>query len=301
LRVIAADLDIERVDDAVERAIAAGEPGVLRVLGYGEVTLVLGWPSDEPEVAVKRLPAFPGRAAVERYGDLLRRYVAVLEERGVRTISTELLPAGSGTSVRPYLVQPLVRGDRLLPEVLRAADPERAALLLGRLAGAVAAAIDENVGMDAQPSNWVVGDDDELTQLDLSTPMLRTAAGRHELDVGVFISIYPWILRGPLRPVAASVMSAYFDRRTVLLDIAGNLTREGLGQRVPAFLEAANKHLPKPIAEDEVRKYVTRDKLLWQTMQRLRRLDRAWQKRVRRRPYPFLLPPPYRYGPQQLP
>ena len=50
-----------------------------------------------------------------------------------------------------------------------------------------------------------------------------------------------------------------------------------------------------------MRRYFARDRRLWLLMQRLRRADRAWQRRVRSRPYPFLLPPPYRYGPPELP
>ena len=296
VRRLNAELDIDRVDAAVETAIAAGSAETLSVLGYGEITLVLGWPPAAPAVAVKRLPAFPSAEAVARYADLLDRYIAMLRDRGVPTIATELKIAGER---RPYLVQPLVPSESLLVRFLGSASPERGATLLARLAQLVDAALDETVGMDAQPSNWVVEGDD-LRQLDLSTPMLRTA-GRHELDVGVFISIYPWLLRAPLRPVAAGVMSQYFDKRTVLLDIAGNLSREGHGRWVPAFLEAANAYVEQPITERDVRRYVVQDRLLWQTMQRLRRLDRSWQRRVRRRPYPFLLPPPYRYGPQQLP
>ena len=293
-------LDIERVDAAVDAAIAAGEPHGLRVIGYGEITLVLGWPADAPELAVKRLPAFPGRDAVERYGDLLHRYIAALDERGVLTAHTELRAVARGARVHPYLVQELVPRDRLLIRVLDDADPDVAGALLGRLARHVGSAIDDRVGMDAQPSNWVVEGDD-LRQLDLSTPMLRTPDGRHELEVTLFISIYPWLLRAPLRPVAASVMSLYFDKRKVLLDIAGNLVREGHSRWLPVYLDAANEYIDRPITQANVRGYLRQDRLLWATMQRLRRLDRTWQRRVRRRPYPFLLPPPYRYGPQQLP
>lgn len=49
-------LDLKRLDAAVETAIAAGDAGDLRVLGYGEITLVLGWPPERPAFAVKRLP-----------------------------------------------------------------------------------------------------------------------------------------------------------------------------------------------------------------------------------------------------
>ena len=48
----ARSLDIELVDRVVEEAIRAGEPGTLQVLGYGELTLVFGWPRERPEFAV---------------------------------------------------------------------------------------------------------------------------------------------------------------------------------------------------------------------------------------------------------
>ena len=70
---------------------------------------------------------------------------------------------------------------------------------------------------------------------------------------------------------------------------------------LPALLEAANAHVTPAITEQEVRRYFARDRRLWLLMQRLRRADRAWQRHVRRRPYPFLLPPPYRYGPPETP
>ena len=66
-------LDIDLVDRAVQEAIRAGEPGGLRVLGYGEVTLVFGWPRERPEFAVKRLPPFRDRAQLARYGDQIGR------------------------------------------------------------------------------------------------------------------------------------------------------------------------------------------------------------------------------------
>ena len=98
-------------------------------------------------------------------------------------------------------------------------------------------------------------------------------------------------------PVAHSVMAQYHDARTVLLDAASNLVKERLDRWLPAFLQAASARVSPPIDEGEVRRYFARDKKLWLLMQRLRRGDRVWQRRVRRRDYPFLLPPPYRYGP----
>jgi len=297
----AAALDIERVDRGVEEAIRAREAGSLRVLGYGEISLVLGWPPERPELAVKRLPPFRDRRQLDRYADLVDRYTAALRRRGVRVVQTELrtVHAGGGEQ-RAYMVQPLVPRERQLNVLLRDAAPQAGAELLDRLAEQVALAVDDELGLDAQASNWAV-EDGGLACFDVSTPLMRSRDGRHELDLSLFLSIYPWALRAALVPVAHSVMAQYHDPRTVLLDTASNLVKERLERWLPAFLEAAAARVPPPIDEREVRRYFARDKRLWLLMQRLRRADRAWQSRVRRRSYPFLLPPPYHYGPPELP
>ncbi len=294
-------LDIERVDGVVEQAIHAGEPGALRVMGYGEVTLVFGWPSERPEFAVKRMPPFRDSAQLQRYGELLERYTAALRDRGVRVLPTELRAASSSDGgPRAYLVQPFVPRERHLNEFLRDATPESGAAVLDALAGHVTAVVDEGLGLDAQASNWAV-EDGRLACFDLSTPLMRSPGGRHMLDLSLFLSIYPWALRGLLVPVAHRVMAQYHDARTVLVDVASNLVKERLDRWLPTFLKATAGRVGPPIEEGEVRRYFARDRRLWLLMQRLRRADRAWQRRVRRRPYPFLLPPPYHYGPPELP
>ncbi|HEX6583640.1 MAG TPA: DUF6206 family protein [Thermoleophilaceae bacterium] len=297
----AAALDIERVDRAVEEAIRAGEPGSLRVLGYGEISVVVGWPCERPELAVKRLPPFRDQGQLDRYADLLERYTAALRGRGVQVVPTELRAAKAGRGgPRAYLIQPLVPRERQLNVLLRKAPPEIGAALLDALAEQVALVVDPELGLDAQASNWAV-EDGGLACFDVSTPLMRSRDGRHELDLSLFLSIYPWALRAVLVPVAHSVMAQYHDARTVLLDAASNLVKERLERWLPAFLDAAGARVSPPLDESEVRRYFSRDKRLWLLMQGLRRCDRAWQRRVRRRDYPFLLPPPYHYGPPELP
>ena len=295
-------LDIVGIDRVVEEAIRSGEPGTLRVLGYGELTLVVGWPRERPEFAVKRLPPFRDVAQLDRYRELLDRYTAGLGERGVRVVPTELRATGAtgGEPPRAYLVQPLVPRERHLNVLLRTAAPETGAALLETLVEHVAVVVDRQLGLDAQASNWAV-EDGELACFDVSTPLMREPDGSDGLDLSLFLSIYPWALRRALVPVAHGVMAQYHDARTVLLDVASNLVKERLGPWLPAFLAATRARTSPPIEEAEVRRYFARDKKLWLLMQWLRRADREWQRRVRHRPYPFLLPPPYHYGPQELP
>ena len=294
---ITAGLDLAHLDAEIERAVVAGSASGLPVLGFGEVTLVLGWPPEAPEVAVKRLPPVADRGRADAYGEVLDAWIAALERAGVRVLDTELhwVPLAGG-HLRGYLVQPLIERDRLLNHVLRRAGEPEGAALLERLAEAVCAAVDEHIGLDAQAANWVV-EDGELRCLDVSTPMLRDDAGHDRLDLELFLAAYPWALRRALAPVAHHVIAQYHHPRGVLLDTASNLVKERLERWVPVLLAAARPRLESPIDGGEVRRYFTRDRRLWLTMQYLRRADRAWQRRVRRRPYPFLMPPPYRYGP----
>jgi len=80
----------------------------------------------------------------------------------------------------------------------------------------------------------------------------------------------------------------------VILDLAGNLLKEGLERQLVWALEVSNGLATDeergPITPEEARAYYQDDARTWALLQRLRRVDRAWQRKVRRRSYPFLLP-----------
>jgi len=291
------DVDVEHLDATVEGAIRAGAPRGLQVLGYGELTLVIGWPAEQPVLAVKRLPPFPNHERLDAYAGLLERYVEILRERGVWVAQTEIRShPGARGFVHAYIVQPLVPRTRLLNVILLDAAVEQAKGLLNAIVENVYRCVDDEVGFDAQAANWWV-EDGTLGYFDISTPMLRDEDGRERLDVSLFLSVYPWCARPVLARIAPGVMAQYHDPRTVLLDFASNLHKEGLDRHVPALLDAANRRLERPLTTTDVRRYFRQDKLLWALMQRLRLADRAWQRHARHRPYPLLLPPRYRYGP----
>jgi Family of unknown function (DUF6206) len=274
------------VGSALERADAAG----LRVLGYGEISLVLGWPADEPRWACKRLPPFPSADAADRYTGVFGRYLEEIGRRGIRVLETEIgRVALREGRVAVYCVQPVLSGDSLATAIVRRDDGDVPALL-GDIVDSALAVVDERVGLDAQLSNWAVCDG-RLTYFDVTTPMLRADDGSSDLDTDVFLASLPWLLRGGVRRfVLPEILDRYHERRTVILDLAANLTKERLESWIPTVLEAAADRLESPLTVDEVRRDYRSDARTWKLLQAVRRADRSWQRRVRRRQYPFLLP-----------
>ncbi len=284
--------DLDRLEAAFEEAFATGGHGDLDVVGYGEISCVVAWPSPGGLAVCKRLPPFSSAARLDAYSALFRDYVAQLEHAGIRVLPTTLQTVG-GDGVRvAYLVQPALPEGELMPAVLASASEKEAVGLLDAMAAAAAQAICATVGFDAQVSNWALCDG-ELFYFDLTTPMLRAADGRDLLDTRLFVASLPWPARWPVqRFLARSILDEYFDRRTALLNLLANLIKERLRGLLPAALDVVNRHVAPPITPREVERYYRSDARLWAVLQRLRRVDRAWQLRVRRRPYPFLLPGP---------
>ena len=287
------DDELRRLEDLVEAALSSGDERGLPVLGYGEISLVLSWPPGGGRFACKRLPPFRSRERLDAYRATLDDYLKALGAAGVRVVETEMRAVElHDGSVAGYVVQPMLPADHLATTTLRPADPEAGHPLIEAVASAAAAAVGPHLGLDAQLANWT-WDGDELTYFDVSTPLIWSPEGDSQLDLDLLADAYPAILRWPLRRfVAPGILDTYRDLRKVYLDLAGNLLKERLEGWLPAFLDRFNAHLDEPLTEDEVRRHYRSDARLWAALLRIRRLDRAWRRRVRRRPYPFLLPGP---------
>jgi len=277
---------LERLEADAE-ANLSGNTGIsLDILGYGEISTVLRAEGLDGPVAAKRLPAMTGEQLSE-YKEILAQYLDDLRARGVRPVDSAVFSVGTDPYT-PYCVQPLQ--PLLLVDELRTADTETIDRRVQQLVEIVVGAVDGWLGLDGQISNWAV-DGDELLYIDVTTPLLRDAAGKDELDTDLFIASLPWALRGSVRRfLLDEILSHYYDPRAVLLDMAGNLAKERLAQVLEPLLRAANRVVAPPITTDEAMKYYRTDARMWELLQRLRQADRWWQKTARRRTYPFLLP-----------
>ena len=283
--------DLRRLDDLVERALSSGDESGLPVLGYGEISLVLGWPPGDGRFACKRLPPFRSRERLDAYRETLDDYLVALGSAGVQVVETEMRAVERDDgSVAGYVVQPMLPADQLATAILRPADPKAGHPLIEAVASAVAATVGPRLGLDAQLANWTWGGD-ELTYFDVSTPLIWSPDGDSRLDLDLLAEAFPAVLRWPLRRfVAPGILDTYRDLRKVYLDLAANLVKERLEGWLPLFLDRFNARLDEPLTEDEVRRYYRSDSRLWAALLWIRRLDRAWRRRVRRRTYPFLLP-----------
>lgn len=293
-RPVAAGLPDEALrglDEDVEAALGAGDESALPILGYGEISLVLGWPPEEPRFACKRLPLFATRSRFDAYGRTLEAYLDALRRVGIRVVETDLrsVSRDDGTVVG-YVVQPVLPAEELATAILGREDPDSGHPLVAAVVDTVAAAVSPTVGLDAQLSNWT-WEGSRLTYLDVSTPLLWSDEGRPLLDLELLSRAIPWALRGALRRlVVPGIVETYRDLRKVYLDLCGNLIKERLDRWLPAFLDQIGRRVDIPLTAAEVRRYYQSDARLWAMLLRIRRLDRAWQLGVRRRPYPFLLP-----------
>lgn len=284
--------ELAMLETEVRRALTTGDESGLRVLGYGEISLVVGWPTDTPAWACKRLPPFPDRASFDRYARTVVDYIAALGAHGLDVVETEVLAApGPDGTVVGYAVQPVLAAASVLaPRVLAASDPVQGHPLVDAVVTTTVGVLGPRLGFDAQLSNWV-WEDGRLRYLDITTPFRFSEDGALQMDMGLLLAALPWAMRAAVgRFVVPDVLDRFRDPRRTLVDICGNLLKERLDAWLPWFVEAANAHVTPAITEAEVRKFYASDARLWSVMLRLRRLDRAWQRRVRRRTYPFLLP-----------
>lgn len=279
------------LEQALRRALETGDESGLVVLGYGEISCVLGCSFLGREYACKRLPPFPSADHFGRYSDQFHQYVQRLRDAGVPVLGSRLFQLPGSDGISAFCVQPRLPKEALLPNWMRSISRADAERLFEKLLAFILGSVKPALGLDGQLSNWILADG-EPAYLDVTTPMMRDEKGRECLDTDIFLASLPWLLRGPVRAfLMSSILDKYYEPRGVVLDLIGNLHKEKLDALIGPFLDLANRHFSsRPIQEAEIKRYYEDDARMWAFLQRLRRLDRAWQRKVRGRVYPFLLP-----------
>lgn len=280
--------ELADMEAQVALALETDDRSNIDVLGYGEISTVLRLEAGGEAFACKRLPPFPGDS-LTGYRDALTTYLAALGNKGIVPATSTIEVVNPGPSEVVYCIQPME--ETLLVDRLRGADLAEVEAITRRLVATIAGTIDDRLGVDAQLSNWALRPDGTFVYLDVTTPMVRNRAGEDMLDFRLVIASLPAFLRPVVhRFLLGEILSHYYSPRAALLDLVGNLKKERLEHTMDTILSLVNEVVDPPITRKEIDRYYRMDALMWEVLQRLRLADRWWQRRVRRRRYPFLLP-----------
>ena len=271
-------------------AIRSGDRSSVRLLGHGEISIVLGWPTAAPECALKRVPPFRSAAAAQDYVAVCERNFALLRDAGVPIWPTELLvhPRDDGRHV-VYHRQPIADSMQIGSNVLRAAPPADSHPLLDAIVRHTAAVVGPRIGFDVQVANWL-WDGASAAQIDFTSPFLLNEAGDDLLfDTRGFAAEYPWIVRGYLRRELLQLVRRFTTPEGAIGDMVANLHKEGLQQWAAPALRSAKDQLGVTIDPDVPLKMFAADRKLMPFTLRLRKMQRVWMLRTGRS-YDSLLP-----------
>jgi hypothetical protein len=282
--------EIEQLDASVVTALDTRDNSGLNVVGYGELSIALGFPADAPEVVCK--PSGPYTPAeLDQYVSVIGHYLEALADAGVDVVPTSLMSVQRGDQLVAYQVQPLLEPDSIADRVLAAAEPDAEHPFLVALAEIVGSLTDR-VSIDSQVPNWS-WDGETATSIDIGTPFFWDDCGAPMFDVKPLFRAIPAPLRTFAMQDVGKLLERYKQPRNVAADVVAMLWRIGLDHWVQPALSAFNSRLQlaTPIGVAEARAIMAADRKAMPRLKQLQKMERAWVTTVRRRRYDYFVQP----------
>jgi hypothetical protein len=313
-------IDIE-VLKKLERSIDIYNPEhgevPIKVLGFGEISLVFELLNDVEPIAYKRIPIFDNEKQVDRHIWAYNEYNRLLiQDVGLNLPEYDVAWfKDDDDKIQFYCVQEKISADSVGNRVIHQVnenDVETLVLLAMKEMKKVwdysknHESID--LGLDGQISNFaVIGYDPnnpkidmntKLVYIDTSTPMFRTD-GEEAMDAELFLKSTPSFLRFLVKAMFLDeVVDRYYDWRLVTIDLIANFYKEQKPELIPGIIQKVNDFFAneasdfemEPITLLEVQKYYKNDKRIWVIFQNARKLDRFIKTKILRKRYEFYLP-----------
>ncbi|MFZ4718990.1 MAG: DUF6206 family protein [Ilumatobacteraceae bacterium] len=282
--------DLEQVEAAIGSAIRTRTSHGVRLLGHGEISIVLGWPAEQPQHALKRVPPFRTQAAAEQYIAVCEAFLAHLSGAGVPILHTTLhTTTRADGAVVVFHRQPVADSVHLGTNVLRSTAPDADHPLLAAIVSHAQAVVeDRRIGFDVQAANWL-WDGQTARQLDFTSPFVLNDTGDDlQFDTTGFLREYPAALRGYLKKELLALILRYTRPEGAIGDMVGNLFKEDLEPWVDPAIEAARRAGVVIRREDAQKMYDDDRKLLPLTL-RMKKGQRWWLQHTGRR-YDSMLP-----------
>lgn len=289
----------------------------IKILGYGEISLVFEIINDPEHLAYKRLPIFKDEELARDHEHIFKEYNRILKEDlkidtppfdvvWFKNEKGKIIFYGIQEKLLPESV-----GNKVIHQVSEK-EVETLVLLAMREMKKVWSFNRENenieVGLDAQISNFAVADYDpenpkvdessKLLYIDTVPPFYREE-GEEAMEIALLTRSVPWLLRGITNAIfLQDIIDGYYDWRTTTIDLIANFYKEQRPELVPGLVEVINKFFIEeakefdidPITLEEVKKYYKLDKFIWRLFLGVRKFDRFIKTKIFRRKYPFYLP-----------
>jgi len=259
--------DLTQLEADVRRALDHHDYQALSIVGFGEVSVGLGWPTAQPAWVCKRTPPFSA-AEFDAYRDLVNTYVAELRASGVDVVDTDVVGVRRNHDTIGYVVQPLLAKETLGRQVLAAATPDPLHPYVQAVVQTIGC-VSDRISIDAQITNFA-WDGHKATLLDVGT--------------------IPAPMRSMMRNELTDVVARWKTPRAVGTDIVANLLREGLDEWVDPMIAALATEVPgEPISRADAEASLDEDLKTFPKIVKLKRVQRLFQTRVRRQPYDFFI------------
>ncbi|TFF89360.1 MAG: hypothetical protein EU548_07605 [Promethearchaeota archaeon] len=291
----------------------------IKILGFGEISLVFEILGDNSNIAFKRIPIFDTEEQVRRHIWAYNEYNRILRDEIGLTIpdyDTAWFRRENG-KIAFYCIQekinPASVGHKVIHQFSSIDDLENLILLALREMQKVWKFNKTNkkgleVGLDGQISNFAllkhntlkprVEKNTGLLFLDTSTPMFRIN-GKEAMEAVLFLKSTPFFLSWLIKAVfLEDVVGRYYDWRRVTIDLIANFFKEQKPEIIPRLIKLANSFFKteasefeiEPITLKEVIDYYKEDKMIWVIFQNARRIDRYIKIKLLKKEYDFYLP-----------
>jgi hypothetical protein len=289
----------------------------IKILGYGEISLVFEILNDPNHFAYKRIPIFDNELQVKRHIWAYNNYNQLLTE-GAGLILPDSDSAwfrDHQNKIQFYCVQEQIVAESVGNKIIHELPKEDILLLVLLILREMKKvwtfskthkSID--LGLDGQISNFaVIGynqnnphitPDTKLIYFDTSTPMFRIN-GKEAMEAVLFLKSAPSFLRWLLKALfLGETVGRYYEWRKVAIDLVANFFKEQKPELIPDLIQIVNQFFSEeasefdiaPITIEEVQKYYKSDKDMWVIFQSVRRFDRTLKTKIFRKTYEFYLP-----------
>ncbi len=288
----------------------------IKILGYGEISLVFEIVGDPQKIAYKRIPIFDTEKQVKRHVWAYNEYNKLLKEAGLNLPDYDVAYfIDDDKEIQFYCVQEKLNPDSVCNKVMHQISNQEIntlVLLIMREMRKVWSYSLKNkkidLGLDGQISNFCVKNydpnnlkitkDTKLLYIDTSTPMFRIY-GNEAMDAVLLLKSAPSFLRGILKALfLKETVGRYYDLRKVTIDLIANFIKEQKSELVPGLTRLLNKFFKEeasdfdiaPLTLKEIQKYYKSDAQMWDIFQSVRKFDRYLKTKVFKKRYNFYLP-----------